>query len=123
MARETKGSFTAVANNIKRIKENAHRELKATFAITYTAPYAVYVHENLEMKHKNGQAKYLEQPLRENASKISKMVKDLMEKEKQSFRTALLIVAHWLLQESKKLVPVDTGKLRDSGETKIVHRS
>lgn len=30
--------------------------------------YAVYVHENLEMHHEVGQAKYLEQPVREELS-------------------------------------------------------
>lgn len=121
--RTTKGSFSAVAKNLKRIKEQAQREIKATFQVTYTAPYAVYVHEDLTAKHPNGgQAKFLEQPMRDNALKMSKMVKDLIQKEGQSLRTALLIVGHWLLQESKKLVPVDSGKLKDSGTVRIVHK-
>lgn len=121
MARFNKGSFTAVAKNLKRIKDNAHRELKATFAVTYTAPYAVYVHEDLATPHKTGQAKFLEQPMRENASTMTKMVKDLV-KGGMSLRLALLEVGHWLLEESKKLVPVDTGELRDSGVVKITHK-
>lgn len=119
-----KQAFSLVAQSLKRLSQNAHRDLKASFAVSFTAPYAIYVHEDMQAQHPNGgQAKYLQQPLRENTSNgvLAKMVKDLMTKEKQSLRTALLITAHWLLQESKKLVPVDTGKLRDSGEIRIAH--
>jgi hypothetical protein len=123
-SKTTKGSFSAVAKNLRRLKEQASREIKATFQVTYTAPYAVYVHEDLTAKHPNGgQAKFLEQPMREHASKMSQMIKNLIQKEGQSLRTALLIVGHWLLQESKKLVPVDSGKLKDSGKVSIVHKS
>lgn len=39
--------------------------------VGYTASYAIYVHENLEARHKPGKiAKFLEQPMRENADKI-----------------------------------------------------
>lgn len=110
--------FTMLAHNIKRIKEQAKRNAKLTFAVTYTAPYATRVHEDLEMPHTNGQAKYLEQPLRENTSKMSAMVKDLMSKGK-TLNQALRLVGEWLLEESKKLVPVDTGRLRDSGRVDV----
>lgn len=122
MANKTnnKQQFQLVAHNIKRIKEQKQRETPITFAVVYTAPYAIFVHEDLQIKHANGQAKYLEQPLRENTSKMSAMVKELMAKQKKTLKQALLIVGNWLLQESRKLVPVDTGTLRDSGVVKIV---
>ena len=39
--------------------------------VGYTADYALYVHENLEARHKKGQtAKFLERPLREHRKRI-----------------------------------------------------
>lgn len=38
------------------------------------APYAVYVHENLEAFHKHGQAKFLESTIRESAPYMAKRV-------------------------------------------------
>lgn len=116
--RRQKG-FLKLAHNLKRLSENVKRTQKITFGVVYTAPHARRIHEDLEMPHTNGQAKFLEQPLRQNARLMSKMVKDLVRKQKKTLREALLIVGQWLLEESKKLVPVDTGELRDSGRVVI----
>ena len=40
-----------------------------------TAAYAIYVHENLEATHTNGQAKFLESALRDNESQIVEIVR------------------------------------------------
>lgn len=124
MGKANKGNgkaFTLLAQNIKRIKEQAKRNAKLTFAVTYKAPYATKIHEDLEMPHTNGQAKYLEQPLRENTSKMSAMVKDLMKKGK-TLNQALREIGEWLLAESQKLVPVDTGALKNSGQVDVKRR-
>ena len=39
-----------------------------------SAPYAVYVHENLHAHHEHGQAKFLESVLLENRAQIASMV-------------------------------------------------
>lgn len=44
--------------------------------VGYTEEYAIFVHENLEAHHPVGQAKFLEQPLKENADKYVKYVRD-----------------------------------------------
>ncbi len=111
-------AFTKVAGNIKNIKEQVKKN-KIIFAVTYTAPYAAKIHEDLEMPHSNGQAKFLEKPLRENAKRLSLKVKELVASGK-TLRQALLIVGHELLEISQALVPVDTGNLRDSGKVKII---
>lgn len=36
-----------------------------TFTIEYTAPYAIFVHEDLSVYHPNGQAKFLEAAMRQ----------------------------------------------------------
>lgn len=45
------------------VQSNANGDLP-TIQIGYTAPYALYIHENLELNHPNGgTAKYLETPM------------------------------------------------------------
>lgn len=44
--------------------------------VGFEEEYAIYVHENLEAHHDIGQAKFLEQPLRENTDKYVKYIKD-----------------------------------------------
>lgn len=121
MSKNNEEAFSRVANNIKRIKENAKRDKKITFAIVFNAPHAVHVHEDLEMPHPNGgQAKYLEQPLREHATEISQMIKTLV-KQGRTLRQAILITANWFLQNYViPLVPVDTGELVSSAQIKVV---
>jgi len=47
----------------------------ADVVVGYVADYAVYVHENLQAKHKPGkQAKFLEQPAREKRGEIIKII-------------------------------------------------
>lgn len=120
MAKKNYPAFQKVAHNIKRIKEQAKRETPITFAVTYTAPYAAKIHEDLEMPHpRGGQAKFLEQPLREKGPQYTAKVKALLQK-KVPLKKALLQVGNELLEESQKLVPVLTGTLLNSGIVKLV---
>ena len=49
----------------------------ADVVVGYVADYAVYVHEDLQARHQPGkQAKYLEQPARQNRTAILKIIKD-----------------------------------------------
>lgn len=89
--------------------------------VGYKAPYALYVHENLEIHHPihgtrncGGQAKFLTQPARENRPKYaSTIVRSVM--RGTSLVMGMLAAGAQLLSDSKKLVPVLTGELRDSG--------
>ena len=50
--------------------------MKVKAVVSYGTDYAVYVHEDLEARHKPGKtAKYLEKPMRENRDQITKVVK------------------------------------------------
>ena len=54
--------------------------------VGYTQLYSIFVHENLEAKHKTGkEAKYLERPLRENRLQILKIVRTSMDKGASKF--------------------------------------
>jgi hypothetical protein len=50
------------------------RSAELEVEVGYQASYAVFVHENLEAKHTNGQAKFLEQPLREDAALMLEII-------------------------------------------------
>jgi len=103
--------------------------------VGYTANYALYVHENVEMKLKGqprrgsdakgqywdpqgmGQAKFLEQPAREMASQIANEVRKNY-KAGMSIIKALFKAGLLLQRASQKLVPVDTGNLKASAFTR-----
>lgn len=50
-----------------------------TVEIGYTANYALYVHEDMQARHKVGQAKYLESSLRDNEDEIVDIVQQKAE--------------------------------------------
>lgn len=87
-------------------------------SVGYTQHYAIYVHENMEVTHKVGQAKYLEQPARELAQQISQTVIQA-HRRGATFQQALVIGGLFLQRESQKLVPVDTGALKNSAFTEV----
>jgi hypothetical protein len=88
--------------------------LEPTFIIGYSAPYAIYVHEDLEARHITGQAKFIEKVVREKGGELyMQIAAGVINRE--LWIDVLTRAAEWLLAESKKLVPVDTGALKDSG--------
>lgn len=111
-----------INNYLKSLIENKGRKRKITFGVTYKAPYALRQHEDLTLEHPNGgQAKFLETPMRLYRKDITKMIKNGVA-EGLTLREATLAAANWLMEESKKLVPVDTGVLKNSAEVKIIHQ-
>lgn len=91
---------------------------KTQTIVGFSAPYALSVHEDEEMIHPHGgQAKFLEEPMKLYRKQMSDRIK-LEMKNGKTLPEAQLIVANILLEEAKKLVPVDTGFLRDSGFVK-----
>lgn len=96
------------------------RKLQTTsLVVGYSAPYALRVHEDLAMRHpRGGQAKFLEQPMREYSVQIAQVVRDEVAKGSELPR-ALEEGGLFLLEKSIPLVPVDTGFLRDSWYVRI----
>lgn len=86
--------------------------------IGYTAEYAAEVHENMQVYHPNGQAKFLETAYR----RMLKQSKEVIKKKLQQRRNLLDAIeagGKVILNESNRLVPVDTGFLRSSGYVKV----
>jgi hypothetical protein len=83
-------------------------------SVGFSAPYAVFVHEDLTAFHSNGVAKFLETPMRTMHQELAGIVgaevrggATLVEAERKA--------AERLLVASQAIVPVDSGNLRDSG--------
>lgn len=104
--------------------------------VGYTAAYALYVHEKIEMKWKGlprqgkqgkgfywdpqgrGQAKFLEGPARKFAKELGMIVATVIGKGR-TLAQGLLAAGLRLLRESQLRVPVDTGNLKASGYVRM----
>lgn len=86
--------------------------------VGYTANYAVYVHEDLEAYHPNGQAKYLEEPVRLLSAELGYIVHQALLRG-HTLEEALLEAGLRLQAASQALVPVLTGNLRASAFTAV----
>lgn len=101
--------------------------------VGYEAEYAAKIHEDIEMKWAgkprasgigvywgpHGQAKFLEQPARENAKKYAGIVKTILEAG-GTMTQALYTAGLELQRDSQELVPVEHGNLKASAFTQIV---
>lgn len=88
--------------------------------VGYDTPYAVRVHEDLQMPHpRGGQAKYLEEPMRARKNDLTAMINAGMRFGNKTAEEAMREAGEFLLAVSKKLVPVLTGRLRDSGYVRV----
>lgn len=109
----------ALRTALKARVEQAKRDGRTVGVVGYSAPYAVHVHEDLEAQHPNGgQAKFLEEPARTRRVEVGATVRRLVDAGatfEQAFRVALEQLLGW----SRQLVPVDTGRLRDSGFVEV----
>lgn len=95
------------------------RDADRRIEVGYSAPYAMRVHEDLQMRHTNGQAKYLSAAIRQGTREVQSVIRRALVGG-QSIRQALALGGIRLLQLSRKLVPVRTGRLRDSGFSRVV---
>jgi hypothetical protein len=121
MAKTAGMTFSGTGGVSKMITAKAAEAKAANVKLNvgYEAPYAVFVHERLDLYHvPPTQAKYLEQPAREWAFRLGRMVYDLMRQGKTA-RQALMAAGELLLAESRKITPIDTGELRSSGFVRV----
>jgi hypothetical protein len=117
----------------KEIQSFAGGGVVVTGMVGYRAPYAIYVHENLEIDHPihvdgsgsvrdcHGQAKFLEIPARKMLPNVGRDLAKL-KAQKKGLRFSIQTICDRLLRESRKLVPVLTGALYRSGFTKVIIR-
>jgi hypothetical protein len=110
----------AVIESLKAKAQKAKNDTNVSVAIGYTQAYAIYVHENLEAKHPVGQAKFLEQPMRQlsNDGTFKKILLNAA-RAKHSIAEGLVLCGLRLQADSQKLCPVDTGALKNSAFTRL----
>lgn len=110
--------FQRVIDGLAARRKIAEADARLKLIVGYKAEYAVYVHENLQAIHPVGRAKFLEEPQRtEQPTMLNIIATDL--KTQKTWRQALLRAGLHLQRASQKLVPVDTGFLRNSTFTKV----
>lgn len=127
-------NLESLSAKFNELRENAKRQ--ACIGVTgFTANYALYVHENTEMKlaglprrppgkgsywDPQGQArpKFLEGPARENRIDIIQVVIDAYDKTK-NLEHAILMGCLYLQRLAQLSVPVDTGNLKNSAFSAI----
>lgn len=87
--------------------------------VGYDAYYAIYVHENLQAYHANGEAKFLVRALAAKKGEGLKRVAEQLKKGR-SIGQALYAFGEMVRIESQKRVPVKTGALRASAKTQLL---
>ena len=112
-----KGHIDGLVRVLKVIKALSPKERRASVIVGYTQSYALPVHERVELKHRVGQAKYLETPARNEQDRISKIVTATYKKT-HSMPQSLLMGGLYLQRQSQRLVPVLTGALKGSAFTR-----
>jgi len=87
--------------------------------VGHTQNYAVYVHEDLKAKHKEGKtAKYLEKAVKIVQPLMNGMLLQAMNADK-SLTQGLLLIGLRIQRESMDIVPIKTGALRASAFTAV----
>lgn len=115
-----KMKLTGSQNVLDQLKKMSKTDIDLyTGEVGYSAPYAIYVHEDMQANHPNGgQAKFLEQPAKSMKRQMGQMLVAAMKRGKP-FRWALFEVLTYLKQASQALCPYRTGFLRRSAYVKV----
>lgn len=124
----------ALYNKLSQLERKALADSGHSVVVGYTAAYALPVHENIEMKLKGqprpkgrgrywdpqgrAQAKFLEQPARELGPELGRIVGQAVKKGLPLI-VGLQLAGLRLQRASQRLVPVDTGNLKNSAFTRI----
>lgn len=120
--RMTTSGIPRVERRIDRWKGVTGHTGYCTVEVGYATRYAIYVHEDLTMNHpRGGIAKFLVVPVWVYTNKYSQvMVTNIIKKRKNGMVWSLVKVAEEIRKDSRKLVPVDTGKLYRSAFVVVV---
>jgi hypothetical protein len=117
MPTEITVEFGSLINRLGEMSFKAQQD-SCELEVGYSAPYATLIHEDLLTPRRTGQAKFLEQPMRENEDAVRQLIRD-MKSAGLPMRKALEAAGYLILDKSRPLVPVDTGYLRDSAFVEV----
>jgi len=128
-----------VLRALEKLERESKRKNNGNVIVGFNASYALYVHENVEMKWRGlprkgkhadgtrkkgdywdppgrGQSKFLEQPARTMRKELSAIIANAVANG-ADLTKALLVAGLRLQREAQKLCPVDTGNLKASAFT------
>ena len=128
--------LTKLVEQLRARAAKSVKEDNVSVIVGYTAAYALYVHERIEMKWKGmprhapskgfywdpqgrAQAKFLEAPARMYQDQIGDIVRKVLSQQGATLAQALLMGGLFLQRQSMLLVPVDTGNLKASAFTSL----
>lgn len=126
------GTGKLQANLTAKMRET-QKQASGRIVVGYSAPYAMFVHEAVGMvlqglprpsgignywDPSGARAKFLEEPTRLYSKDMGAFICRQM-RGGSKLVPALLKAGQMLLRESRKLVPVETGKLKASGYVHI----
>ncbi len=109
----------AISNEKRRAREND----KTRIVVGFSAPYAIFVHEDAVAIHRVGQYKFLETAAIETADEVGEIIAEHMRKKNAKMYIAQRKAGHVILTRAQELCPVSedgsggnpAGFLRDSG--------
>ena len=112
--------FEGVSKVISTFRQKGRdgRARDAKMSVGYTAPYALYVHENRGANFKVGRAGFLSDVAREMAGELARIASRQL-RAGATMVQRLTAMGAALLAESKRNCPVDTGYLRSTGYVRI----
>lgn len=99
---------------LTKLGTKARKDSREHILVGFKAYYAIYVHENMQAHHPNGQAKFLEVAAKNSKKEIADIVANAM-KSGKALGTALSYGGARLLKNARALTPVKTGFLKKSG--------
>lgn len=102
--------------NLNRIAAKSKKEDDGAVIVGFSQNYAVHVHERTDLKHREGEAKFLEKAVAANAGQVSRMVAEIR-RRKGSLIQGLLVAGMKIQGGAQNKTPVLTGALRASAYT------
>ena len=91
---------------LKRIGAKSKKESNAKYTVSYSAPYAIFVHERTDLRHESSKsAKFLEKAAREQRGRMAQIVAQTV-KNGGTIDAGNALAALHLKKESQLLCPV-----------------
>jgi hypothetical protein len=110
--------LNAVLKALGKRLDDARREGSPGVRVSFSAAYAVWVHERRDLRHKTGKAGFLLDPARRLAPELGAMVGDGLKKG-LTLSQSLLRAGLRLQREAQAECPVEFGALRASAATTL----
>ena len=101
---------------LKQLEQKARRHSRGVL-VGFTAKYALAVHERVDIPHRVGQAKFLEEPAKTRIDEIKTTIRKVATKT-GDFGRGLFAGGLLLQRFAQQLVPVNTGFLKSSAFTR-----